>query len=207
MFFIRPDPRRWYIPYGKVVCGKCSRNKPTQLMEYTPPISCGICGIEKDEGQFLVYMIAEKPQIERKMPLMQNIMFSGDNPQKILDGTKTLTARNWKRKPPRTGQLMTASTGYAAKTRFATIRVTGVWEWDGKMDGKNAEAVTGLTRTEIAKREGFGNTPRPIESWLTNWDAFIEAYYSINASKFLDDDRQDYFIMFKVETAIAAQGL
>ena len=65
MFFVRPDPRKWYIPYGKVVCGKCARNKPTELMEYTPPISCGICGIEKGKGQFLVYMIAEKPQIER----------------------------------------------------------------------------------------------------------------------------------------------
>ena len=131
---------------------------------------------------------------------MQNILFSGDNPQKILDGTKTLTARNWKKKPPRAGQLMTASTGRKKETRFAIIRVTDVWEWDGKMDGKNAEAVTGLTLQEIARREGFGNTPRPEDSNLTDWDAFIEAYYSINATKFLDDDRQDYFIAFKVET-------
>ena len=200
MFFIRPDPRKWYIPYGKVVCGKCARNKPAELMEYTPPISCGMCGIEKDEGQFLVYMIAEKPQIERKMPLMQNILFSGDNPQKILSGSKTLTARNWKKKPPRAGQLMTASTGRKKETRFAIIRVTDVWEWDGQMDQENAESVTGLTHAEIAKREGFGNTPRPEGSLLTDWDAFIEAYYSINATKFLDDDGTDYFIGFKVET-------
>ena len=65
------------------------------------------------------------------------------------------------------------------------------------MDGKNAEAVTGLTRAEIAKREGYGNTPRPKDSWLTDWDAFIEAYYSINATKFLDaNDRNNYFIAF-----------
>ena len=129
---------------------------------------------------------------------MQNILFSGDNPQKILSGSKTLTARNWKKKPPRAGQLMTASTGRKKETRFAIIRVTDVWEWDGQMDQENAESVTGLTHAEIAKREGFGNTPRPEGSLLTDWDAFIEAYYSINATKFLDDGRQDYFIGFEV---------
>ena len=131
---------------------------------------------------------------------MQNILFSGDNPQKILSGEKTLTARNWKKKPPRTGQLMTASTGRKKETRFAIIRVTGVWEWDSEMDGLNAEAIIGISKQEIAEREGFGNTPRPEGSNLTDWDAFIEAYYSINATKFLDDDRTDYFIAFKVET-------
>ena len=198
MFFIRPDPRKWYIPYGKVVCHQCARNKPTQLMEYTPPISCGICGIEKDEGQFLVYMIAEKPQIERKMPLMQNIMFSGDNPSKILNQTKTLTARCWKRKPPRTGQLMTASTGYKKETRFAIIRVTNVCYWDGISDGIYAEAITGLTKQQIAEREGFGNTPRPPDSSLTDWDAFIDAYDSINGLNAFDLSRQDYFISFEL---------
>ena len=130
---------------------------------------------------------------------MQNIMFTEPNPAKILSGEKTLTARCWKKKPPRIAQLMTASTGRKTReTRFAIIRVTDVWEWDGAIDGKNAEAVTGLTRTEIAKREGFGNTPRPEGSNLTDWDAFIEAYCGINATKFLDDDRQDYFIAFEV---------
>ena len=61
--------------------------------------------------------------------------------------------------------------------------------------------MTGLTRAEIAKREGFGNTPRPEDSSLTDWDAFIEAYYGINATKFLDDDRQDYFIGFELLTS------
>ena len=131
---------------------------------------------------------------------MQNIMFTEPNPAKILSGEKTLTARNWKRKPPRTGQLMTASTGYKRETRFAIIRVSGVWEWDGAMDivGNNAEAVTGLTAQQIAEREGYGNTPRPNDSGLTDWDAFIAAYYSINATKFLDDDRINYFISFEL---------
>ena len=125
---------------------------------------------------------------------MQNIIFSGDNPSKILNQTKTLTARNWKRKPPRTGQLMTASTGRKKETRFAIIQVTGVYEWDGKITGESAMQATGLSQEEISRREGFDG-----------WDAFIEAYYSINATKLLDDDRQDYFIGFKVETALAAR--
>ena len=199
MFYIRPDPRKWYIPYGKVVCGKCARNKPTEMMEYTPPISCGICGRQKTDSQFLVYMIAEKPQIERKMPIMQNIMFTPPADQKILDGTKTMTARNWKRKPPKSGDMLTASTGYPKSTRFAIIRVLNVWEWNALMGvDSDAETVTGMSKQEIAEREGFGNTPRPEGSWLTDWDAFIEAYYSINAKKFLDDDRLNYFIAFEV---------
>ena len=135
MLYIRPDPRKWYIPYGKVVCHQCARNKPHQMTEYTGPLRCGLCDKPKHPDSFLVYIISEKPQIERKMPLMQNILFSGDNPQKILSGSKTLTARNWKKKPPRAGQLMTASTGRKKETRFAIIRVTGVWEWDSA-DGR-----------------------------------------------------------------------
>ena len=55
-----------------------------------------------------------------------------------------------------------------------------------------------LSLEEIAKREGFGNTPRPEGSHLTDWDAFIEAYYSFNAKNFLDDERKNYFIEFQV---------
>ena len=129
---------------------------------------------------------------------MQNILFSGDNPQKILDGTKDLTARCWKKKPPRPGQLMTASTGRKKETRFAIIRVTGVYDWTPDLNGISASKATGLSTQQIAEREGYGNTPRPKDSWLTDWCAFIEAYHSINATKFLDDDRTDYFISFEL---------
>ena len=196
MFFIRPNPRKWYIPYGKVVCYQCARNKPHQMTEYAGPLRCGLCDKPKHPDSFLVYIISEKPEIKRKMPLMQNIMFTEPNPAKILSGEKTMTARCWKRKPPRAGQLMTASTGYAANTRFALILIRKVWEWEVDLSGKGAEKDTGLSKQEIAEREGFGNTPRPKDSSLTDWDAFIEAYYSINATKFLDDDRRDYFIAF-----------
>ena len=131
---------------------------------------------------------------------MQNIMFTEPNPAKILSGEKTLTARCWKRKPPKVGALLTASTGYKKETRFAIIRVLNVWEWNALMGvDSNAEAVTGMTKQEIAEREGFKDAwSHDPDTWLTDWDAFIEAYYSINAQKFLDDDRLNYFIAFEV---------
>ena len=131
---------------------------------------------------------------------MQNIMFTEPNPAKILSGEKTMTARCWKRKPPKIGALMTASTGYKKETRFAVIRVANVWEWELDLSGRGAEKATGLSRQAIAEAEGYGNTPRPKDSWLTDWDEFIGAYYGINAQKFLDNDRQHYFIKFNLIT-------
>ena len=133
---------------------------------------------------------------------MQNIMFTEPNPAKILDGTKTMTARNWKRKPPTTGALCTASTGYAKTTRFAIIRILNVWEWDGDNNGINAEEVIGLSKQEIGKREGFRGRPHDPDDWLTDWDDFIMAYYGHNAQNFLDNDRKHYFIEFELVKAI-----
>ena len=211
--FIR---RRWYIPYGKVVCHQCAQNKPTQITEYAGPLRCGLCDKPKHPNSFLVYIISEKPPIRKEMPLMSNIMFTPPADQKILDGEKSMTARFWKRKPPKVGQLMTASTGYKKETRFAILRITGVHEWDGNMEEKDwngdplapdAESATGLSKQEIAEREGFGDTPRDKDSRLTDWEAFIEAYYGINAQKFLDDGRLHYFIQFKVEGILGEQSL
>ena len=92
---------------------------------------------------------------------MQNIMFTGDSPSKILGGEKILTARCWLRDPPVVGARVTASTGRKKETRFAVLEITGVYEWDGRIYDTNAELVTGLSRQEIAEREGFGNTPPP----------------------------------------------
>ena len=134
------------------------------------------------------------------MAPMQNIMFAEPNPAKILSGEKSLTARCWKRKPPKVGDLLTASTGDKKETRFAIIRVLNVWEWNALMGvDSDAETVTGMTKQEIAEREGFKDAwSHDPDTWLTDWDAFIEAYYSINAKKFLDDDRLNYFIAFEV---------
>ena len=128
---------------------------------------------------------------------MQNILFTPPSDQKILSGEKTLTARCWLRKPPKVGARVTASTGRKKETRFAVLRIVGVYEWDGGIHDTNAESVTGLSKQEIAEREGFGGTPRPFTR-LDDWDAFIEAYYSLNAEQFKDDDRKHYFIAFDV---------
>ena len=129
---------------------------------------------------------------------MQNILFTPPSDQKILSGEKTLTARCWLHNPPKVGSHVTASTGRKKETRFAVLRITGVYEWDGRIYDTNAESVTGLSKQEIAEREGFGNTPRPKGSFLDDWDAFINAYYWLNAEQFKDDDRKHYFIAFDV---------
>ena len=68
------------------------------------------------------------------------------------------------------------------------------------MGETNAEAVTGMSKQEIAEAEGFGNTAP--DSLLTDWDEFISAYYGLNANKFLED-RKHYFIKFRlVETLV-----
>ena len=114
-----------------------------------------------------------------------NILFTPPSDQKILDGTKTMTARCWKRKPPCVGQIIDAQTGYANSTRFAKLKVLNVWEWDGKITGESAMQATGLSKSEIASREGFDS-----------WEDFISVYYGLNSQKFLDEDRTDYFIDF-----------
>lgn len=124
---------------------------------------------------------------------MQNILFTPPADQKILSGEKTMTARCWKRKPPRPGEIVSASTGYKKETRFATLRITGVWGWDGEITGKSAREIMWTSLEEIAKREGF-----------ETWDDFIFAYYSLNAENFKDDDRQDYFIAFELEEVLCA---
>ena len=125
---------------------------------------------------------------------MQNIMFTEPNPAKILAGDKTLTARNWKRKPPKIGELMTASTGYAKETRFAVIRVLNVWEWELDLEGRGAEKATGMSRQEIAEREGYHKPNRDPDDWITDWHDFATAYYGFNAQNFLKDGRKNYFI-------------
>ena len=125
-------------------------------------------------------------------------MFTEPNPAKILSGEKTMTARNWKRKPPLPGDECTASTGYAKETRFAIIRITNVWEWDGDNNGINAEEVTGLSKQEIGRSEGFTGRPHDPDDWLTDWDDFITAYYGHNAENFKDSERRHYFIQFEL---------
>ena len=98
-----------------------------------------------------------------------------------------MTARHWRQKPPKVGDIVTASTGRKKETRFAVLKVTGVYVWDGRMSGESAAESTGLSLAEIAKREGF-------ETWYD----FCHSYYSLNAGKFLDSKRTHYFISFEL---------
>lgn len=109
-----------------------------------------------------------------------NILFTPPSDQKILSGQKTMTARCWKRKPPRIGQVIDAQTGYANSTRFAQLKVIDVWEWDGDI---NSECLT----DEIARKEGFVDV-----------DDFIFAYYSLNSRTIADNDRRHWFIEFEL---------
>lgn len=135
---------------------------------------------------------------------MQIILFTGDTAKKILSSEKSMTARYWRRKPPKAGTTVRAQTGRRKDTAFALLKVTGVYEWDGSMFGDTAEAATGLTPTEIGDREGFKDfyIKSPFE-WRTSWDAFIDAYYSLNAHNFLDGEgRTHYFIAFELIEAL-----
>lgn len=117
---------------------------------------------------------------------MQNILFTPPSDKKILSERKTLTARCWKRKPPKVGEHVTASTGRKKETRFAKLKITGVYEWDGS-SARSAEAATGLQFDEIAYREGF-----------VHWIEFVTAYDSLNAHNYHRPDRKHYFIKFEL---------
>ena len=121
---------------------------------------------------------------------MQNILFTPPTDKKILGERKTLTARFWKRKPPEVGDYVTASTGRKKETRFAVLKITGVYEWDGISVG-SAESATGLQFNEIAFYEGFNS-----------WVDFISAYHSLNAHNAHQPDRKHYFIKFEIAIGV-----
>lgn len=120
---------------------------------------------------------------------MQNILFSGDTPQKVKDGTKDMTARFWKQRPPVVGEIVTASTGRKSETRFAKLKILKVSRWKpGHTDAQSLFVRTGYTPQEISEKEGF-----------QDFDEFFEAYSSINGHHDpFDPRRTHYFIEFKV---------
>ena len=120
---------------------------------------------------------------------MKNIIFSGETPQKVKDHSKTFTARFWKIQPPRKGEIVTASTGYKAETRFAKLQILQVFTWEpGHTDAATLFTKSGYTLQQIAEKEGF-----------SDFDEFFNAYASINGHLEPDDPkRTHYFIEFKV---------
>ena len=120
---------------------------------------------------------------------MQIILFTPPSDQSILDGKKTMTARLWKRKPPKIDAFISAQTGYAKTTRFAILKVISVWEWDGD-DVFNLGDHQHITE-EIATKEGFENIGQ-----------FCEAYYGLNAHNWEAPDRKHWFIEFELIEAL-----
>ena len=120
---------------------------------------------------------------------MRNILFTPPADEKILDDTKTMTARFWKCRPPSMGEICTASTGRKKETRFAEIKIVGACIWYPMKDTSvDLEGKIGYTPEQIAIKEGF-----------RSWKEFIDAYVSLNQHHDPDDpDRKHYFIDFEL---------
>ena len=55
---------KWWIPYGKIVCAKCAKNKPGHdtdigALKY---YICPLCGVHKQQSHIIGFMIADKPE-------------------------------------------------------------------------------------------------------------------------------------------------
>lgn len=117
---------------------------------------------------------------------MRIILFTPPSARKILIGQKTMTARLWRAKPPKVGDLVAAQTGYAKTTRFAVLSILKVWRWDA--DAVLAELGEHPHLTdEIAKKEGFETK-----------DEFCDAYFHLNKHNWDDPTRIHWFIEFEV---------
>ena len=119
-------------------------------------------------------------------PKLPIILFTPPSNQRILDGTKTMTARFWKRRPPKVDSLFRAQTGRRKETTFAICRVTDVFEWDGASSGPACDHFNCVPR-EIGEREGF-----------RGWGEFYEAYLDLNHHHWNREGRTHYFVEFEV---------
>ena len=131
---------------------------------------------------------------------MQIMLFTGDTPEKILEGRKSMTARLWKRKPPKVGDIVRAQKGRKKETAFATLRIKNVFTWDGEKIPTFSNTYTNLSDalrdnlyptaeklSEIAQKEGF-----------VNWDHFYIVYYKLNEWCWDEIDRTHWFIEFEL---------
>ena len=109
-----------------------------------------------------------------------NILFTPPADDKVLDGTKTMTARCWRQNPPVVGQHVNAQTGRSNATQFALLKVIDVFKWSGLWSD---EHVT----HDVAKKEGFKDIAE-----------FMNAYEDLNGKRRFDKTRTHYFIEFEV---------
>ena len=122
---------------------------------------------------------------------MQIMMFTGDSPDKILLGDKTMTARHWRRTPPPVGSLFRAQRGRKKSTAFAICEVVDVRRWNGT---HITSAGHDYIPFNIATCEGFRGDARIVD--------FLEAYRSLNAHHWDDPKRSHYFIEFNVREVL-----
>ena len=122
---------------------------------------------------------------------MKNIAFTRPADEKVKNKTKTFTARFWHKNYPKPvpGEIVTASTGRHAHTRFAKLRIIQVVTWRPGIDDFLMLTVkTGYTPQQIAEKEGFND-----------FDEFFNAYAVLNDHLDPDDpNREHYFIEFEV---------
>ena len=93
------------------------------------------------------------------------ILFTPPSDQKVLDEEKTMTARLWRKKPPKIGEVVRAQTGRKKETSFAHLKVIDVWEWTGYLMTTQSSKYNIL---EIGKKEGF-DTPTDFTNGMGRW--------------------------------------
>ena len=122
---------------------------------------------------------------------MANMTFTPPADEKVKDRTKTMTARFWHNNyyKPKAGEIVTASTGRHARTRFGKLRIIKVTEWNPSIDDYHLlKAKTGYTPQQIAEKEGF-----------SNFNEFFNAYAALNNHLDpYDPDRSHWFIEFEL---------
>ena len=119
-----------------------------------------------------------------------NILFTSPSDQKILAGTKTMTARCWRKNPPEVGAIIYAQTGRSNTTRFAKLRVLDVREWNGYQISSgwySDEKAHYELAQKIAKKEGFDSAMD-----------FLYTYRELNLHNWTDAKRKHWFIEFEV---------
>ena len=126
---------------------------------------------------------------------MKNILFTPPHDQKVLDETKTFTARFWHDNYPlpEPGEIVTASTGRKKETRFAKLKIIQVTQWKpGEDDSLMLMVRTGYTAQQLAEKEGFKDFPEFFNTY-----AVINDHHDPH-----DPNRKHYFIEFELIEAL-----
>ena len=108
------------------------------------------------------------------------ILFTKENAQKVVDGTKTQTRRFWKNQRMSSGKHYYAQTSLKPKDRFARLLCLDCWQWDG-------ETIS----DQDAIAEGY-----------SSGQEFLSVYNQLNKNRLEDNlvfqDRQHYAIKFQI---------